>query len=82
MSDEVQANQISNMLKAFRKKKGLSVNALAKELGVSRNAVANWEAGVALPSMKSMNKLSDVMSESLGTIILAKRRSEIKKSQK
>lgn len=43
-----------------RKLKGLSQEALAEKLGVSRQAVSKWETGEALPEITKLKALSEV----------------------
>ena len=38
---------IGNKIQSCRKKAGLSQEALAQELGISRQAVSRWETGVS-----------------------------------
>lgn len=45
-------------LLALRRQKGMSQEALAAELGVSRQAVSKWELGDAMPDVENILKLS------------------------
>ena len=42
----------------LRREKGLSQEALAGEMGVSRQAVSRWEMGAAMPDSPNLLKLS------------------------
>jgi transcriptional regulator with XRE-family HTH domain len=50
-----------DILKMDRERKGLSQDALAKLLGVSQQAVANWEAGTSLPAKHRREKLVEAL---------------------
>jgi len=49
--------EFKEKLKNLRKEKGLSQQALADSIFISRSAVAKWENGLGLPSEESMNAL-------------------------
>jgi len=50
--------QFHERLKKFRKQEGLTQEALAEALHVSRSAVAKWENGLGLPSDDSLNDIA------------------------
>ena len=43
-------------LRQLRRKKGLSQEAVAKELGISRQAVSKWETDIAQPDLDNLKK--------------------------
>lgn len=47
MQTEVMEMKFNEKLQKLRKEKGMSQEALADELGVSRQAVSKWENGVS-----------------------------------
>lgn len=49
-----------NNLKAYRKEAGMTQEQTAEALGVSRQAVANWERGETLPDLENVIKLADI----------------------
>ena len=49
--------EFKDKLKSLRKEKGLSQQALADAIFISRSAVAKWENGLGLPSEESLNAL-------------------------
>lgn len=51
-----------NAIKTKRTQTGLSQTALAELLGVSQQAVAQWETGKAMPRREAMMKLSDLFN--------------------
>ena len=53
--------QIAEKLQELRKEKGLSQEGLASELGISRQTVSKWEAGVAVPSIENLIMLCRVL---------------------
>lgn len=44
----------------YRKKSGLSQEALAEKIGVSRQAVSKWETGDALPEVTKLKAIADL----------------------
>lgn len=52
-------------LALLRKKKGLTQEALAAQLGVSTSAVGNWEAGIRRPRYETLRRLAEVLEVSL-----------------
>jgi transcriptional regulator with XRE-family HTH domain len=53
---------LPQMLRAARKAAGLSLRDLAKRLGCSHNAVAQWESGVAKPSIANRADLAQALN--------------------
>ena len=49
---------ISNTIKELRKQRGWSQQMLATKLHLCRKTVSDWEAGFALPSVKSVVDLA------------------------
>ena len=50
---------LQQRIRSLRKERGLSQEALAEALGVSRQAVTKWEDGSALPSTANLLALAD-----------------------
>ena len=44
-----------------RKRKGLTQEALAAELGVSRQTIAKWEQEISTPSVTNAHRLIDIL---------------------
>lgn len=53
----------------LRKKKGLSQESLAEIIGVSRQAVAKWEAGNTYPEVDKLIKLSNLFGVSIDKLL-------------
>ena len=53
-----------------RKAAGLSQEALAAQLGVSRQAVSKWESGGAMPELDKIVQLSRVLGVSTDALLL------------
>ena len=51
-------------IQSLRKKAGMSQEALAERLGVSRQAVSKWESGQSLPDTEKLIRLSDLFQVS------------------
>lgn len=48
-------------IKALREARGITQESLAAQLGVSRSAVAMWEAGHNTPPTKILGALADIL---------------------
>lgn len=59
--------EIGDKIRAIRKQRGLSQPKLAALLGVTKNAVTNWEAGTSRPGFMIIAKLCEVLSISADT---------------
>jgi len=51
---------LAEKLKAWRRKKELSVHAVAEMLGVTPSAVSNWETGIRRPHKRYWKKLVEL----------------------
>ncbi|MGT2741874.1 helix-turn-helix domain-containing protein [Streptococcus plurextorum] len=60
---------ISEKLRDYRLQKGLSQEALAEQLGVSRQTISNWETNRRVPDIYSLVALSDLYEISLDHLI-------------
>jgi len=56
---------LSDKLKQYRSKLGLSQEQLARNLGVSLNTVQRWESGKTRPSHLAMDKLVVILKDVL-----------------
>lgn len=56
----------------LRKTKGLSQEALAQELDVSRQAVSKWESGTAMPETDKLIRISTYFNVSMDELITGK----------
>ncbi|PQA89647.1 helix-turn-helix domain-containing protein [Hyphococcus luteus] len=59
------ARSIGERIRQARKTKGLSQSDLAKRIGVTQPAIANWESGVHDPRRLTLAKLADALEASL-----------------
>ena len=57
--------ELGTILAELRKRDGYSQEWLAEKLGVSRQAVAKWEAGGATPELSKLIALADLFDVSL-----------------
>ena len=60
---------IGENIQYLRKKRGLTQEALAEQVGVSRQTVAKWEAGESAPDLDAAGKLSQVFDVSLDDLV-------------
>ena len=51
---------IMNQIRIFRTQRGLTQEAVAERIGVSRQAVAKWEKGETLPDIETCIRLADL----------------------
>lgn len=56
-------------IQAARKNKGLSQEALAEQVGVSRQALGKWEKDTALPSLDNLRALAAVLDVSVDALL-------------
>ena len=47
-------------LKTLRKEKGISQEALAEKINVSRQAITKWETGLGLPDIENLIAISSL----------------------
>lgn len=52
-------SELRHRVREARKKVGMTQEAFAVHLGVSRSAVANWETGVGIPDMPNLLKIAE-----------------------
>ena len=65
-------DKLAENIKILREKKGISQYQLAKELFVTRQAVARWENGVTRPDIETIGKLADIFGVSVEYLITGK----------
>ena len=58
-----------NNLKFFRKKNGYTQEQIAEKIGVSRQTVAKWERGEALPDIENVIALADVYEVTVDSLV-------------
>ena len=56
-------------LSALRKRTGLSQEALADQLGISRQAVSNWERNLSEPDIGTIMKISELLHVSVSDLM-------------
>ena len=59
------SQQISDLIKQYRKDYNISQTALAEELGVNQRTIGHWEDGVGVPYPSSLKKLEEYFDVSL-----------------
>jgi len=76
-------SKISSNIKSYRKKNGMTQDALAEKLCVTRQAVSNWENDKTQPDIETLEKLAEVFDISVEEMIYgAKQRTVIDKTIK
>lgn len=61
--------EIGRRIAAYRKEKGMTQMGLANELGVSYQAVSNWERGESMPDIAKLEDLSRELGASIDAIL-------------
>lgn len=60
---------LGDKLKLLRTKKGMTQEALAEKLNVSRSAIAKWESNNGIPEISNLKQISQVLNVSLDEIL-------------
>ena len=60
----------SSNLETIRKSKKISQEELAELIGVSRQTIYKWEAGICLHNLNKIEKLLEVLNVSIEKILL------------
>jgi transcriptional regulator with XRE-family HTH domain len=66
----MQTMPLSDEIKAYRKKNGISQQELADELFVTRSAVAKWEQGLSVPNKTTLAILSKMLHKKIDDLLL------------
>lgn len=61
-------NSIASQIKKLRKSRGWTQSQLADQLSVSKQTISNWETGIKVPRMGSLQKLADLFNVRIGEI--------------
>ena len=60
---------IGERIRGYRKLAGLSQNALAQRIGVTRAVVTAWESGKACPRIDKLKPLADALRCSVADLV-------------
>ena len=66
---EVGAMTIGEKIRQLRKEKGLTQDAVASALEISRQAIAKWESDQSSPSTENLVKLANLFNVSLEELV-------------
>lgn len=66
--------EFKDVFPRLRQEKGLSQEAVAEQVFVTRQAVSRWESGETLPSVETLRRLSALFDVSINTLLGAPRR--------
>jgi len=67
-------SSVGKNIKRFREEKGLTQDAMAEKLNVTRQAVSNWECGKTEPDIDMLHKISCALGVSVEEIIYGEKR--------
>jgi len=68
---------LGKKIKELRKKLGLTQEALAERVGVTRLAVSNWESGKSIPKGDKLMKLAEVFGVSASELLVEGNEAEV-----
>lgn len=66
---------IAENILALRKQRGLSQTELAEKIGISRQAVSNWERGIATPDVETLQLLAEALEVDFNAVLTGAERS-------
>ncbi len=69
--------KIGKRIAELRKSKNITQMALADTMGISFQAVSNWERGESMPDISKLGELSEIFGVSIDEILCNKRAAEI-----
>ena len=61
--------ETKNIILELRTQKGLSQEALAEKVFVTRQAVSRWETGETIPNIDTLKLLSNLFNVSINTLL-------------
>ena len=61
-------NTIASQIKKYRNSRGWTQSQLADKLSVSKQTISNWETGIKVPRMGSLQKLANIFHVKIGEI--------------
>lgn len=61
--------ELASRIQELRKKAGLSQEALAEMLGISRQALGKWESGASMPTLENLAQLAKIFHLSIDELI-------------
>jgi len=60
---------LGDNIKALRKQKGYSQEALALQLNVVRQTISKWEKGLSVPDAEMLEKMASIFDVTVGTLL-------------
>ena len=69
--------EVGRRIAGFRKEKGMTQMGLADCLGISYQAVSNWERGESMPDIAKLGELSEVLGVSIDVILGNDKKSQV-----
>ena len=68
-------SQVARILRDERRKRNLSMTALAERAGLSQQSVSYVERGMRIPSLDTLLRIAEVLELDLGKILIRARQS-------
>lgn len=68
------AAKVSKNIKALRNEQGITQDALAEQIGVTRQAISNWENDKSQPDIETLKLLSELFQVEIEELIYGKKR--------
>lgn len=63
------SKKLADSIISLRRKHGFSQEQLAEKIGVTRQAISNWERGTATPDVETLNLIAKLLDTDLLAII-------------
>ena len=63
------SKNLADNIVTLRKKHGLSQEQFAEKISVSRQTVSNWERGIAVPDVETLNLIAKLFDTDLSAIV-------------
>lgn len=63
------SKNVADNIVTLRKKHGLSQEQFAEKISVSRQAVSNWERGISVPDVETLNRIAKLFDTDLSAMV-------------
>lgn len=71
---------LGEKIQKLRKQRGLSQEALAEKVTVTRQTISKWELGVSMPDIAKLGELSELLNVSIDEILGNERAAKLAES--
>ena len=78
-ANQLNQNALGEVIRRYRKQKGMTQDALAQELNVTAQSVSKWETGQSMPDIGLLLPLSKALGVGVNELLGGDRRQELEK---